>query len=157
MTTLENRIARLEAESEIRRLKARYLNACDTKDPVAIRACFTVDAVLDYAPMGQFSVNQLIEVFTELAVKTPIADSHQAHNAEIIIQDDGRALGRWSLGFVTLDPVSKTFRLMHGMYEDEYALTPQGWRIAASRHTPRLIADGALVEGTLKITDLKAV
>ncbi|MFD2499277.1 nuclear transport factor 2 family protein [Rhizorhabdus histidinilytica] len=53
MASLEERIARLEAESEIRKLKARYLNACDAKDVDAIRACFTPDAELDYQPVGK--------------------------------------------------------------------------------------------------------
>ena len=43
---LAGRIARLEAESDIRRLKARYLNACDAKDVDRIRECFTPDAEL---------------------------------------------------------------------------------------------------------------
>ena len=88
MADIERRLARLEAESDIRRLKARYLNACDAKDVEAIRACFTVDAELHYPPIGQFGVDGLIEVFTQMAATTPIVDVHQGHNAEIEV--DGR-------------------------------------------------------------------
>ncbi len=72
MTDLESRVARLEAESDIRRLKARYLNACDAKDVDAIRACFTDDAVIDFPPIGEFGLDGLIDVFTQMAAATPI-------------------------------------------------------------------------------------
>jgi len=45
MSDLEARLSKLEAESDIRRLKARYLNACDAKDADAMRDCFTEDWV----------------------------------------------------------------------------------------------------------------
>jgi hypothetical protein len=151
---LEARIARLEAESEIRRLKARYLNACDLKDVDAIRACFHPDAELDYAPMGKFGLEQMIAVFTQIAVGSPIADCHQIHNGEIEILDGGRACARWSLSFATYDPRSGSFRLMSGIYDDEYADTGEGWRITSSRHTPRLIADGTLQDGAMRISPL---
>jgi len=149
---LEARIARLEAESEIRKLKARYLNACDAKDVEAIRACFHPDAALDYGPMGKFGLDQLIAVFTEISVVTPIVDSHQIHNGEIEIFDAACASARWSLAFTTYDPRSGSFRLIAGIYEDEYIRTGAGWRIKSSRHTPRLIADGTLAGGSVQIS-----
>jgi ketosteroid isomerase-like protein len=152
--SLEARIARLEAESEIRKLKARYLNACDMKDVKVIRACFHPDAELDYAPMGKFGLDQLIAVFTQIAVGSPIEDSHQIHNGEIEIFDGGRAAARWSLSFTTYDPRSGSFRMMSGIYEDEYTKTGEGWRIMSSRHTPRLIVDGTLQDGAMQITPM---
>jgi hypothetical protein len=149
---LETRLARLEAESEIRKLKARYLNACDTKDVETIRACFTEDAVLDYAPMGVFGLDGLIEIFTQIAVGTPIADSHQIHNGEIDILDADHAQARWSLGFATYDPRRQTFRFMSGLYHDEYVRTAAGWRVAASRHEPRLVVDARLASTAFNAT-----
>lgn len=142
----ETRIARLEAESAIRNLKARYLNACDAKDVAAIRACFTPDAKIDYAPMGEFSVDGLIDIFTQIAVGSPIIDVHQMHNAEIEVQNAEHAHARWSLGFTTYDPRTRKFRVMSGFYHDEYTRTPDGWRISKTQHTPRLILDGVLTE-----------
>lgn len=149
LAALEARLARLEAESDIRRLKARYLNACDAKDAASVRACFTADAELDYAPMGKFDVDTMIAAFTAIAVESPITDSHQLHNGEIELLDADHATASWALSFATHDPRTGTFRLMHGRYEDEYIRTPQGWRISKSRHTPRLVADGTLTNGTL--------
>ncbi|MCW6530947.1 nuclear transport factor 2 family protein [Sphingomonas lycopersici] len=143
MSDLETRIARLEAESDIRRLKARYLNACDAKDVDAIRACFTPDAEIDFPPIGTFGVDGLIDVFTQMAATTPIVDVHQGHNGEIEVDGD-EAKARWNLGYATYDPRSGTFRLLANFYQDRYRKTPEGWRICYSRSEPRAIVDGAI-------------
>ncbi|NNE58481.1 MAG: nuclear transport factor 2 family protein, partial [Hellea sp.] len=83
--SIEQRLARLEAESDIRRLKARYLNACDRKDVEAVRYCFAPDAVIDFPPLGSFDVDGLIGIFTQMAVSTSIIDSHHGHNGEITV------------------------------------------------------------------------
>jgi ketosteroid isomerase-like protein len=142
MSDLEARIARLEAESEIRRLKARYLNSCDAKDVDAIRACFTPDAEIDFPPLGRFDVDGMIGIFTQIAATTPIVDVHQAHNAEIEVDGD-EARARWNLGFATYDPRNGSFRLLANFYEDRYRKTADGWRISYSRSEPRAIVDGA--------------
>ncbi|MHB9879353.1 nuclear transport factor 2 family protein [Pacificimonas sp. ICDLI1SI03] len=145
MDDLELRIARLEAESEIRKLKARYLNACDAKNVDAIRACFVPDAKLVFPPIGEFGVDGLIEVFTQMAAETPIVDTHHGHNAEIDIAGDAKsASARWNLGFATYDPRNKAFRLLSNFYTDRYVLTDDGWRITYSESHPRSIVDGVL-------------
>ena len=149
MTDLEPRIARLEAESDIRRLKARYLNACDAKDVDAIRACFTEAAVIDFPPVGAFDVDGLIGVFTQMAATTPITDVHQGHNAEIEVNGD-EASARWNLGYATYDPRARSFRLLANFYHDRYRRTPEGWRISYSRSEPRAIVDGTLAEDAIK-------
>ncbi|HET8613507.1 MAG TPA: nuclear transport factor 2 family protein [Sphingomonas sp.] len=154
MSDLEARIARLEAESAIRRLKARYLNACDAKDVDAIRACFTPDAELDYPPIGKFGPDGLIEVFTQIAVNSPIVDVHQGHNGEIEVIDADHARGRWNLGFATYDPREGSFRLLSSFYHDEYVRTAEGWRIAKSRNEPRTILDGKLADGAVSAQSL---
>lgn len=150
MADIETRLARLEAESEIRKLKARYLNACDAKDVPRIRACFTDDATLDFPPVGKFGVDGLIEVFTQMAATTPITDVHQGHNAEIDIADDGRtAKATWNLSYFNYDPREKTIRLLANFYADEYRLTEEGWRISFSQSQPRVIVDGRIDEGSV--------
>ena len=151
MADLERRIARLEAEADIRRLKARYLNACDAKDIDTIRECFIEEAEIVFPPIGTFQGREgLINIFSQLAVAHPIIDSHQGHNAEINVIDDDNAEARWSLSFVTYHPELKTFRLLSNFYHDRYVRTPQGWRISYSRSEPRLIFDG-------RVTDAKGV
>lgn len=146
MLDLEARIARLEAESEIRKLKARYLNACDAKNVERIRSVFTADAELDYQPIGRFGVDGLIDAFTAIALHSPIVDVHQMHNGEIEIVDAEHATGIWNLGFATYDPRDKSFRLLNSFYFDDYVRTAEGWRISRSRNEPRMIVDGKLEE-----------
>ena len=86
MYELELRIQKLESESEIRKLKARYLNACDTKNVEAIRDCFTSDAEIQFPPLGNFDLDGLIKIFQEVAATTPIYDVHHGHNGEIEIE-----------------------------------------------------------------------
>ena len=146
---LEVRLARLEAESDIRRLKARYLNACDAKDVNAIRDCFTEDAQIDFPPLGSFDLKGLIAVFEQLAATTPIIDVHQGHNGEIEIDGD-EARARWNLGYATYDPDAKSFRLLASFYTDRYRKTAAGWRISYTRSEPRAVVDGVLAEDGLK-------
>ncbi|MEM9013722.1 MAG: nuclear transport factor 2 family protein [Pseudomonadota bacterium] len=148
MSDLERRIETLEAESAIRKLKARYLNACDAKDVDAIRACFTEDAQIDFPPLGTFDLDGLIGIFTEMAATTPIVDTHQGHNAEISVNGD-IAEGRWNLGFATYDPRARTFRLLSSFYTDRYKRTADGWRISYTRSEPRAIIDGALADDSV--------
>ena len=143
MSDIESRLARIEAESDIRRLKARYLNACDAKDVETIRACFTPDAVINFPPLGEFDLDGLINIFTQMAATTPITDTHHGHNAEIEVDGD-TAAGRWNLGFATYDPRENTFRMLAGFYEDRYVRTPDGWRISYTKSTPRAVVDGTL-------------
>lgn len=149
--TIEERLARLEAESEIRRLKARYLNACDAKEADAVRAYFTPDAVIDFEGMGVFTVDQLVGIFTEMAVNTPISDSHHGHNGEIEVLDERSATARWNLGFTTYDPRNGQFRALSMFYHDRYTKTAEGWRISATKSVLR-----TALEGTAKAGDLSA-
>lgn len=146
--TLETRIEKLESESAIRNLKARYLNACDRKDVDAIRACFTPDAVIDFPPIGEFDLDGLVGIFTQMAVNTPITDVHQGHNGEINIDGD-TASAVWNLGFATYNPDDKSFRLLSSFYHDRYVKTPDGWRISYTKSEPRAIIDGALSDDGL--------
>lgn len=147
--TLEERITCLEAESAIRRLKARYLNACDAKEADEVRACFTPDAVIDFEGMGVFTVGQLVTIFTEIAVTTPIADTHHGHNGEIEILSKNEAKARWNLGFTTYDPRDGSFRALSMFYHDEYRLTQDGWRISATKSIARTALQGTATAGNV--------
>ena len=151
---LESRIAMLEAESEIRKLKARYLNASDRKDPETIRACFAPDAIIDFPPLGEFDVDGLIGIFTQMAVSTSIIDSHHGHNAEITIKGD-KADGIWNLGFATINPEENSFRLLAGFYTDRYEKRDGKWLITYTRSEPRKIIDGKIEAASVSASLLK--
>jgi len=146
--TLEDRIDRLEAESDIRRLKARYLNACDRKDADTVRACFAPDAVIAFPPLGEFDVDGLIGIFTQMAVSTSIIDSHHGHNGEITVNGD-KAEAIWNLGFATFNPEDNSFRLLAGFYTDRYEKRNGEWLITYTRSEPRKIIDGQLTDNGL--------
>ncbi len=148
MSDLEQRIEKLEAESAIRKLKARYLNACDEKDPVGMRACFTENAVCDYPPLGKFNVDGLIQIFTDMAINSNIVDTHQAHNAEITVDGD-QATAKWNFSYSMYDPDTKSYRLLAAFYHDKYQKTDQGWLISHTRSEPRSVVDGSL-DGDVK-------
>ena len=139
------RLERLEAEAEIRRLKARYLNACDAKDMVAMRGCFTEDAEIVFPPLGRFDLDGLMDAFAQMAATTAIVDVHQGHNGEIEVRGD-EASATWSLSFVSYNPQDSSFRLLAGFYFDRYRRTPAGWRICYTESKPRAVMDGALKE-----------
>lgn len=148
--TLEERIARLEAEADIRRLKARYLNACDSKDAAGMGACFTPDAVIEFPLVNvKAGPTELMATFTELAVKTPIVDQHQGHNAEITVIDADNAKGKWHLAYTFFDPRTGAFRLLSAFYDDHYVRTPNGWLMSYSRSDARAVVDGKLEAGSL--------
>lgn len=140
--SIEDRLARLEAESDIRQLKARYLNACDAKEVEIMKACFTPDAVIDFAGMGVFTRDQIAQIFTDIAVTSPIADSHHGHNAEITILSADTAKARWNLGFSTFDPRDFSFRVMSLFYQDEYRRTEAGWQMSMSKTEARIVVEG---------------
>jgi len=148
MSDLEARIATLEAESAIRKLKARYLNACDAKNMTDIRDCFTEDAEIVFPPLGSFDLDGLLGIFEQMAATTPISDVHHAHNGEITI-DGNEASARWNLGFATYDPRNNAFRMLSSFYEDRYRKTQNGWKISYTKSTPRTIVDGTLSDENL--------
>ncbi len=149
--SLEDRVARLEAEADIRRLKARYLNACDRKDAETMRECFIPEARIEFPPIGTFDGRDgLIDIFTQFAINTPIVDSHQGHNAEITVIDADNAEARWHLAYTMYDPRNGGFRLLSTFYFDRYVRTQAGWRISFSRSEPRAIVDGKLEGGSLQ-------
>lgn len=152
--TLEERISRLEAESDIRRLKARYLNACDRKDAETVRACFAPDAVIDFPPLGQFDVDGLLGIFTQMAVSTNIIDSHHGHNAEITVNGNS-AKATWNLGFATVNPDDGSFRLLSSFYTDKYEKRNGEWVFTYTKSEPTRIIDGTINDEGLSDSLLK--
>ena len=152
--SLEDRIEKLEAESAIRALKARYLNACDRKDVDQVRTCFATDAIIDFPPLGEFDVDGLIGIFTQMAVSTSIIDSHHGHNAEITVDGD-KASAIWNLGFATINPEDNSFRLLAGFYTDRYEKRDGEWLITYTRSEPRKIIDGKLDDASISASLLK--
>lgn len=131
---------RLEAIEQIKVLKARYFRFVDTKQWNALEALFTPDASLEIAearaqPFTPRELTDLLRDHYQHCVTV-----HHGHMPEIDFDGPDRATGIWAMEdrrvFQTEDP-SAPFALAigSGHYHENYAHTPEGWRIASLRLT----------------------
>lgn len=144
-SALEQRLQRLEDIEAIRQLKARYLFACDRKDPAGMRACF-VDgpAAIDYGVVGSFdSADPLVQLFTEVGCHPHMVELHHGSNPQIEILGGARARGTWSLHYGLIDTQAKRLTQLAGYYEDEYRKQDGAWKMSATRFvaTSTLVLD----------------
>ncbi|MGI9276796.1 MAG: nuclear transport factor 2 family protein [Endozoicomonas sp.] len=132
--TLEQRIEQLEALEDIRRLKHKYLNACDLKEVEAIRNCFSEGEILiDYGPVGKFTDrDSFVTLYQDMACHEHVIDLHHGANPEISVVDDF-ASGRWALYFFNIDGNTGATRQLGGIYEDKYRRIEGEWKITETR------------------------
>jgi hypothetical protein len=132
---LVDRLARLEAIEEIRVLKARYADVCDTGyDPVRMRPFFTDDAVWDGGErFGRYEgVDAVCEFFAGISDTISWA-LHYMIAPIIEVAADGRtATGSWYL----LEPCNfatgagPRAMLIAGRYADRYRREEDGWKFS---------------------------
>lgn len=128
---LEQRIARLEALEEIRELKHRYLNACDTKDVEVIRECFAPgDVFIDFGPLGSFKDrDSFVALFQKLACNERVIDLHHGSNPEIRLEWEDEAVARWALYYFNQDRETDATMQLGGQYRDRYRRIEGKWKI----------------------------
>ena len=99
--TLEERLQRLEDDRAIRDLKARYLRACDTKDPDTVRDTLApVGAIIAYEGFPPFdNRDDFVAIYAQMGCAPGIYDMHHAANGIITFESTTRARGQWSLYF----------------------------------------------------------
>lgn len=129
MADLESRIARLEAESQIRQLVARYSFDIDDRRVDAVRALFADDAVLRShdGVMQAVGVDAIMAQFDgRFSVLGP--GHHVMHDIQIDFDDDDAARGRvsghaelWRNGQMMVAAIR---------YADRYRKTGTGWKFA---------------------------
>lgn len=160
--TLEQRVARLEAIEEIRRLKHRYLRACDLKEPDAFRDCFvTQGAYIDYGPrLGRFEdADGIAEVFRRIALEKVddrynVLDMHHALQSDIDVVAPAEAVGRWTLRFRQVDRRAGVERVSAIEYDDRYEVEDGQWRIRSCQVRVLWMLEKPLVEGHLIVETL---
>ena len=129
---LAERIARLEAIEDIKRLKAHYWYRCDQKDVEAVRDCFVDgEVVIDYdGPVGRVTHrDQLYAVFENVGCRPNIVEIHHGGPPQITIESADRATGIWGLTYHLLDTDTSILNIIGGYYTDVYVRTDAGWRI----------------------------
>lgn len=131
---IEQRLRRLEDIEAIRALKARYLTACDRKDPQAIRACFADGpVVIEYGAVGNFdTADALVKLYTEVACHDYMVEMHHGVNPQIEVQG-GTARASWGLHYFLINTQAKSLTQLAGYYEDEYRKDGGGWKIIRTR------------------------
>lgn len=132
---LEKRIRELEDREAIRELKARYLNACDLKDPVTVRDCFaTGEVLIDYGWVGVFhDRDAFVKLFEDMGCHPQVLDMHHGANPEIRITGEDSAAGHWALHYQNINADSHALTQLAAAYDDEYVRTPDGWKIKSTR------------------------
>jgi hypothetical protein len=131
---VEQRLSRLEAIEAIKRLKARYFHACDTKQPDIVRECFAPGEIdLRYGRIGEFKDReQLVAVFSELACHKHIVEMHHGQNPQIEVLDESSATAVWGLYYYLIDTRQQTVTQLAGFYEDGYVCIDGQWKINRS-------------------------
>lgn len=95
---LAQRVARLEAIDEIKRLKARYCAYCDDDyDPEGIAGLFVEHGLWDGERFGRYVGRDQIKGFFKSISGEIVFAAHLALNPIIDIKDADHADGRWRL------------------------------------------------------------
>lgn len=133
--TLEQRLARLEDDRAIRDLKARYLRACDAKDPETVRDCLLPEgAVIAFDGFPAFDGRDgFVAVYAEMGCAPGVFDIHHGANGVITFDGADRARGQWSLLFHNINLATRTLTQMGVEYEDVYVRQGGRWWIAETR------------------------
>ena len=133
--TLEERLQRLEDDRAIRDLKARYLRACDTKDPDTVRdTLLPVGAVIAYEGFPPFNNREdFVAIYAQMGCAPGIYDMHHAANGIITFESATRAQGQWSLFFHNINLAGRTLTQMGVEYDDIYVKDAGRWWIAETR------------------------
>ena len=129
----------LLAIEAIKRLKARYARALDTKDWSTLASLFTPDARSTYNDgIFAFEGRDAIIEFLEGALgSTDIVHLHQAHTPDIEITGPDSARGSWYLEDTVINSKTstehspgRTVMTGTGVYFDDYVRVDGEWLIA---------------------------
>ncbi|MGQ0464205.1 MAG: nuclear transport factor 2 family protein [Sporichthyaceae bacterium] len=136
--SLEERIARLEAAEEIRRLKARYFRCVDLRQWEEFADLFTDDFVPEF---GESTSGPASKADFVAAVARHFEDGisvHHGHEPEIEILDADNATGLWPM-YDLVESSADSGYVSHtgwGHYAERYRRCSDGrWRICFSRLT----------------------
>lgn len=128
-SSLEQRIAKLEAIEAIRQLKHVYMNYCDIGyPPDKLGPLFTEDAVWDGGEFGRHEGRKAIEAFFDAVSADIVFAAHLALNEIIEVEGDW-ATGKWRILMpcTMMTDGQKEGRWILGDYVEEYARQDGRW------------------------------
>ena len=121
---LHSRIEAIQAVYDIKNLKFKYLNACDSKKPSDILGCFDSKKVyIDFEDFGVFSSAQdMVKKYKVYSCHPHLIEQHSGKNQIIKLLSDNEASGFWSLSYTLIDTLKNFSLNITGTYEDLYIL-----------------------------------
>jgi hypothetical protein len=149
---LRRRVQRLEDTEAIRRLKARYLNACDSQDPESAKNCFAEgEVVIDMGHVGVFRDREAFaEIYRTFGCQPFVLDMHHGANPEIEFSDDEHAKALWALEYRNFNTQAQSVTFVSLIYHDEYVKQRGQWKIAKSRSEFKTAMHLSYAAGTLQ-------
>lgn len=129
--TLSRRLDALESQDAIRRLKARYMQACDDRRGPAIADLFWPDGIWEATgpnTAGPVVGRDAIAAMFEAAPRRLTFTTHYLTNEEIVVEGD-RASGCWKL-FEPCTFKDKLALWMGGRYVNTFERRNGEWRFA---------------------------
>ena len=129
-------LARLEAESAIRRLVGLYCDAVNRRDADAAGLLFAEDAEIRIADFPSIAGRQAIREGMRQTFAVHTFLRQQCDAGVIDVDDDGdSARARLSVIEATQREGEERLSLIFGFYEDDYVRLAKGWRFRRRRYT----------------------
>jgi hypothetical protein len=140
--SLERRLARLEAAEQIRNLKGRYCDLCDSGyDAEKLSALFAEDAVWDGGnELGRHEGRTAIRGFFDQMPAVLSFAIHHVTNPQLTVSEDAlSAIGRWYLLQVATSADNRALWFA-ATYDDTYVRVDGEWLFQAVRLRGRFTA-----------------
>lgn len=141
--TTSTEIQRLLDRAEITEVQIRYATGTDSHDWELFRSCFTDEVEVDFSdgfgqPVVRLSADDWVKG-TAPRMESFKATQHMITNQVITFDDDDHATG---VAYVRArhhlpNTTGGSDQTVYGYYTNRFERTPNGWRIAAVKLTPR--------------------
>ncbi len=140
MTSIEDRLRKLEDESEIKILKANYCAYCDDNyDADGIASLFIEKGLWDGAFMGRFEGREAIRAHFQGVTEVMRFAIHHVMNPIIEIDGDW-AKGQWYLWQPCMGGRKNRGLWFAARYRETYCRTEEGWRFNEMIIDPKMYA-----------------
>jgi hypothetical protein len=125
------RLARLEAAEDVRRLIVGYATACDAQDPEMLRPIFASDVVLTAPGLSLSGAEAVLSFYADVWASTPVARRHFITNTSIneLTPDQAEATSY----FLFVSSAESIPKVGWGTYRDTFARR-EGRLVFTSKH-----------------------
>jgi hypothetical protein len=138
--SIRERIERIQAINNIRNLKFKYWNACDSKKPTDILECFYSEKIyINFEDFGIFaSAKDMVKKYEFYSCHSHLIEQHAGKNPIIKLLSSNEASGYWSMSYSLIDTQKKISLNISGTYNDLYVRDKaKNWLIKETVFTKR--------------------